>query len=101
MISGRKCSVSDKILEYMLNIIEATRNSKYLTAGLSTRGALAMYYTARTHAYFNGRDFVIPEDIRELAEYLIPHRVIFREEYENLEKRELVQSVIERIPTPV
>src|SRR5208283_3692498 len=94
----KKVHVSDKILEYMLNIIEATRNSKYLTAGLSTRGALAMYYTARTHAYFNGRDFVIPEDIRELAEYLIPHRVIFREEYENLEKRELVQSVIEQIP---
>lgn len=96
----KKVHVSDKILEYMLNIIEATRNSKYLTAGISTRGALAMHYTARTNAYFNGRDFVIPEDIKEFTDYLIPHRVIFREEYENLEKREIVQSIIERIPTP-
>jgi MoxR-like ATPase len=92
--------VSDKIFDYMLNIIEATRRSKYLTAGISTRGALAMRYTARTNAYFNGRDFVIPEDITELAEYLIPHRVIFREEYEHLEKREIVQSLIEEVPAP-
>ncbi|MGD0280781.1 MAG: MoxR family ATPase [Dissulfurispiraceae bacterium] len=97
----KKVYVSDKIFEYMLNIIEATRRSKYLMAGISTRGALAMHYTARTNAYFNGRDFVIPEDIRELAEYLIPHRVIFREEYEHLEKREIIQSLIEEIPAPV
>ncbi len=97
----KKVYVSDKIIEYMINIIEATRSSKYLTAGISTRGALAMHYTARTNAYFNGRDFVIPEDIKELAEYLIPHRVIFREEYEHLEKREIVLSLIEEIPAPV
>src|SRR5208282_4286962 len=95
-----KVYVSDKVLEYMLSIIEATRNTKYLAAGLSTRGALAIQNTARTNAYFNGRDFVIPEDIKELAEYLIPHRVIFRDEYEHLEKREIVQSLIEEIAAP-
>ncbi len=92
--------VSDKILEYMLSVIEATRSSKYLTAGISTRGALAIHYTARTNAYFKGRDFVIPEDVRELTEYLIPHRVIFREEYEHLKKKEIVQSLVDQIPAP-
>ena len=92
--------ISDKILDYTLKIIEATRSSKYLNAGLSTRGALALTYTAKTNAYFHGRDFVIPEDIKELAEYTIPHRVMFKEEYENLNKKEIIKSLIEEIEVP-
>lgn len=93
--------ISDRILDYALKIIEATRSSKYLNAGLSTRGALALTYTAKTNAYFHGRDFVIPEDIKELAEYTIPHRVMFKEEYENLNKKEIIKSLIEEIDMPV
>jgi len=97
----RKVYISDKILDYTLSIIQATRGNGYLSAGLSTRGALTITNTARTNAYFRGRDFVIPEDIRELAEYTIPHRVIFKEEYENLNKREIIKSLIEEIPAPL
>jgi MoxR-like ATPase len=91
---------SEKILEYILNIVEATRSSKYLISGVSTRGALAMNDTAKAHAYFQGRDFVIPEDIKELAAYVIPHRVIFREEYETLDKKEVVRSLLGEIKVP-
>lgn len=97
----RKVYISDKILDYTLSIIQATRGNGYLSAGLSTRGALTITNTARTNAYFRGRDFVIPEDIKELAEYTIPHRVIFKEEYENLNKREIIKSLIEEIPAPL
>lgn len=92
--------ISDRILDYALKIIKATRSSKYFNAGLSTRGALALTYTAKTNAYFHGRDFVIPEDIKELAEYTIPHRVMFKEEYENLNKKEIIKSLIEEIAVP-
>ncbi len=92
--------ISDKILTYILAIIEATRASKHLTGGLSTRGALTLINTARTNAYFHGRDFVIPEDIKELSEYTIPHRVLFKEEYEALDKKEIIKSLIETVSTP-
>jgi MoxR-like ATPase len=92
--------VSEKILTYLLAIVEATRTSKYLLAGISTRGALAMSTSAKAHAYFQGRDFVIPEDIKELAPYVIPHRVIFREEYETLEKKEFVRSLLDQVQVP-
>ncbi|MBZ0155674.1 MAG: MoxR family ATPase [Alphaproteobacteria bacterium] len=92
--------LSERMLEYVMNIVEATRASKYLRAGISTRGALAVNYTAKTNAYFSGRDFVIPEDIRGLAEYVIPHRVIFREEYEQVDRKEIIQSIIDQIPVP-
>jgi MoxR-like ATPase len=92
--------VSEKIFEYTLAIIKVTRNSEYLTSGLSTRGALTIISTAKSHAYFQGRDFVIPEDIKEMAEYTMPHRVLFREEYESLDRKGIITSLIEQIPTP-
>ena len=92
--------VSDKILDYTLSIIEATRSNQYFTAGLSTRGALALINTAKTNAFFHGRDFVIPEDIKELSVHTIPHRVLFIEEYEALDKKEIIKSLIDTISAP-
>ena len=93
--------VSDKVLDYLLDLIEATRGSKYLLAGISTRGALALVLTAKAIAYFQGKDFVVPENIKEIAEYVIPHRVLFKEEYENTNKKEIVKSFLAEVPTPV
>jgi len=92
--------ISDKVIEYILEIIEFTKKSKFLYAGISTRGSLAIIYTAKANAYLKGRDYVIPEDIKDLIDYVIPHRVIFKEEYENLNKKEIIKSIIEEVPTP-
>jgi MoxR-like ATPase len=92
--------VSDKIADYILDIVWATRESKYLESGLSTRGTLAIVSTAKTNAYMEGRDFIIPEDIKKLYKYLIPHRVIFKPEYES-QKEEIIKTIVESIPTPI
>ncbi len=92
--------ISDKILEYILDIVEATRVSKYLSAGISTRGVLALTAVAKTNAYFCGRDFVIPEDVKEIMEHTVPHRVILKEEYEQLDRWEIIQEILERTPVP-
>lgn len=95
-----KVYISEKIADYILDIVWATRESKYLESGLSTRGTLAITYTAKTKAYFEGRDFVIPEDIKSLSTYVIPHRVIFKPEYE-AQKEEVIKSLINQIPVPL
>ncbi|HWR58758.1 MAG TPA: MoxR family ATPase [Thermodesulfovibrionales bacterium] len=92
--------ISDKILEYILDIAEATRSSKYLSAGLSTRGVLALTTTAKANACFHGRDFVIPEDIKEITEHTMPHRVILKEEYEQLDRWEIIQEILGQTPVP-
>jgi MoxR-like ATPase len=97
----QKVILSDRVLDYILDIVEATRSSKFILTGISTRGILALKATAQTHAYFNGRDYVIPEDIKLLTPYTLPHRLIFREEYSNADKKEIVQSLIEQIRLPV
>jgi MoxR-like ATPase len=92
--------VSDKIMDYILDIVEATRNNKHIIAGISTRGVLAVTSAARVRAYFSGRDYVIPEDIRELAEFTMPHRIIVREEYEHADRKEIIRSILEGIAVP-
>ncbi|MDO8282762.1 MAG: MoxR family ATPase [Thermodesulfovibrionia bacterium] len=93
--------ISDNVLAYILDVVKATRNSKYFLTGLSTRGALAITETARTNAFFSGRDFLIPEDVKEMAEFTIPHRVIFKDEYESYDKKEIIRSIVKEVPVPV
>ncbi|RMA97673.1 AAA family ATPase [Hydrogenothermus marinus] len=92
--------ISDKVIDYILDIVELTRKTKFLYSGLSIRGSLSLVYTAKTNAYFKGRDYVIPEDIKELAIYTIPHRVIFKEEFEEKDKKEIIKSLIEEVKVP-
>ncbi|MBI4825975.1 MAG: MoxR family ATPase [Nitrospirae bacterium] len=93
--------ISDNVLAYILDVVKATRSCKYLLTGLSTRGALAITETARTNAFFSGRDFLIPEDVKEMAEFTIPHRVIFKDEYESYDKKEIIRSIVKEVPVPV
>ncbi|KJU82256.1 ATPase AAA, partial [Candidatus Magnetobacterium bavaricum] len=74
---------------------------KYLSSGISTRGALAITATARASAFLSGRDFVIPEDVKGLSQYTIVHRVLFKEEFDPHTRKEIIKSLIEQIPTPV
>ncbi|MEN6441115.1 MAG: MoxR family ATPase [Syntrophobacter sp.] len=92
--------VSEKILEYLLNIVEATRTSSYLSAGLSTRGALALVNTSKADAFMRGSDFVVPENVKAVAGYVICHRVIFKEEFETAGRKEIIRSLLDRVPVP-
>lgn len=71
-----KVTVSRDIACYVMDIITATRESDMLTYGASTRGALALYRASQIYAALQGRDFVIPEDVKREALYVLPHRVM-------------------------
>ncbi len=92
--------LSDQVLNYVLDIVAATRSSKYLTTGLSTRGSLAITATAKTDAFLQGRDFVIPENIKHLAPYVAAHRVQCKEDYDHLDRGEIIKSLLDDVPVP-
>ncbi|MBR0474059.1 MAG: MoxR family ATPase [Erysipelotrichaceae bacterium] len=71
-----KVSVSDDILNYIMDIVEATRKNPSLAAGVSTRGSLALYKASQISAAMSGRNYVIPEDVKKEAVYVLPHRVL-------------------------
>lgn len=72
----RTVQASDDVCDYILNIVEATRNSNDLALGSSPRGGLATLALARAWALIQGRSYVVPDDIKTLAPYTIRHRLI-------------------------
>lgn len=67
--------VSDDVASYIMNIVQATRNAGALVGGVSTRGAIALYKAAQVTAAMEGRDFVIPEDVKREAVAVLAHRM--------------------------
>ncbi len=74
----RKVKFEDSVLDYLQDIVHATRTSPELQVGVSTRGALGYYRAAQAMATIHDRDYVTPDDIKKLALPLIAHRVVPR-----------------------
>ncbi len=72
----RNVKVDDSLVEYLLDLVESTREHDGFQVGVSTRGALSFYRGCQAHAITNGRDFVTPDDIKSLAIPVLSHRVL-------------------------
>ncbi len=91
----RSISVDDSIYDYVLDIVEATRNSSELRVGVSTRGALSLYRASQAWAMIDGRDYVTPDDVKQLASSVLAHRVIAADVAFGAKKDE-AEAIIER-----
>ncbi|MDR2170005.1 MAG: MoxR family ATPase [Planctomycetaceae bacterium] len=91
-----KVRVDDAINSYILDVVEATRRSDELLVGVSTRGAIALSRAAQTFALIEGREFVVPDDVKELAISVLAHRVI-PNSYSHGSQRQNAEALIERI----
>ncbi len=74
----RSVQFEESLVEYLLNIVHATRDSDSLQVGVSTRGAIAFYRAAQALAVVENRQHVIPDDIKRLAIPVLSHRVVAR-----------------------
>lgn len=74
--------VDASIMEYIAQLVQATRTDRDIALGVSTRGALALARAAKTWAISQGRGFVIPDDVRDLAVPVLAHRIIVDPEVE-------------------
>lgn len=71
-----KVFVHESIREYMVDIVEATRQGEEAVLGVSPRGSLALLRCAKAYAWLNGRDYCIPDDIKALAVPVLAHRIV-------------------------
>ena len=92
----RSVTVDDSIHEYLLDLVDATRRSDDLHVGVSTRGTLALYRAAQSLAFIEGRDFVIPDDIKRLAVPVLGHRVIAKG-FLTGNSRDHVENIVQRL----
>ena len=68
--------IQDEVIEYALSIVDATRKLSELEYGLSPRASLDLLMAAKANAYINDRDYVIPQDILDMAKVVLTHRLI-------------------------
>jgi MoxR-like ATPase len=92
----RAVTVDDSINGYLLDVVEATRQSEDLHVGASLRGSLALYRAAQALALVEGRRFVVPDDVQRLAVPVLAHRVITKG-YLHGGQREAVETLIRRL----
>jgi MoxR-like ATPase len=90
-------TASDKILDYILTIAEATRRHPSLAAGVSTRGAMALLRAAKRVAWMRGRDFAVPEDVKIFAAEILAHRV---QATGGADAKKIIAGIFEETPSP-
>ena len=77
----RRIYVVDSIRQYILNLVRATRTHPALSLGASPRGSLALYHSSQAYAAIQGRDYVIPDDVKRLAVVCLAHRMVMDPEH--------------------
>ncbi len=94
--------LSEELLDYIVDVIRGTREHASLDVGASTRAANMLASAARAHAALNGRDFVIPDDVKTLALPVLRHRVILSAsaEIEGLSADRIVSEILDRTAAP-
>ncbi|MEM3832157.1 MAG: MoxR family ATPase [Thermoprotei archaeon] len=94
--------VSDEVLKYIVNIVRATRNHSYVEVGVSPRGTLALLKLSRIRAVVEGRDYVIPDDVKEVAPYVLSHRLILKSELwiKGIRPEQIISHVINEVEVP-
>jgi len=98
--------VEESILEFILRIVDATRTESDFRAGASVRGGLALRTAAQARALVKGRDFVLPDDVTELVQSVLAHRLaLARQSGDALEERRTVglhlKRILSALPPPV
>ncbi len=97
--------VDDSITRYILSIVEQTRLHEQIELGISPRGTQSLYVAAQAWALLNGREFVTPQDVREVAEPVLSHRLIPKSKSFNLvhvaeERKKIIQDILQTVPIP-
>ncbi len=95
--------VDESLERYLLGIVRATRTHPDVAVGASPRGSLALYKTAQAFAALSGRDYVVPEDVRQVAELTLPHRLIVRPESQlrGRDARTILAEVVRDAPLDI
>lgn len=97
-----KVRVSDEMIEYMILIIQATRSHSEIELGVSPRGTMALFSAVQARAAINGRDYVLPDDVKAMAIPVLAHRLILNSKaiVTGHKAKEIVAHILKEAPVP-
>ncbi|MCZ7664980.1 MAG: MoxR family ATPase [Thermoleophilia bacterium] len=91
---------SDALLEYVLDVVWATRRSEKILLGVSPRGAEALVLGAKAWAFLDGRDYCRPEDVQAVAPAVMRHRLVPHGEYTAMRREQVAEDLLRSVPIP-
>jgi MoxR-like ATPase len=94
--------VANEAMKYIIDIVSATRHHPHIELGSSPRGSLALFRTAQTRAAMAGRTYVIPDDVKALAEVTLAHRIFLNLDARarEISSRQIIKDILASIPVP-
>jgi MoxR-like ATPase len=101
--SVRSVRVDDSLADYLLDLVEATREHPDVHLGASTRAALSLYRAAQALALSCGRDYIVPDDVKRLAVPVLAHRLLIRRARAGPggdSGEQIVQEIVRQTPVP-
>jgi MoxR-like ATPase len=95
--------VDPDLEEYIATLVHTTRGDRRVAVGASPRGSLSFLKMARAHAALEGREYIIPDDVKRFAEPVLSHRIILQPEYwmSHQVTGEVIRDVLGKVPVPV
>ncbi len=98
----RHVTISEDIKRYIVDLVDATRSHPEVYLGASPRGSIALFRASQALAGMQGRDFVLPDDVKRMAVPALAHRLIVGSgaRIREVDSREIVQELLERLPAP-
>ncbi|WP_163195454.1 AAA family ATPase [Clostridium thermarum] len=98
----RKVHAAKPLLDYIVNIIQYSRVSKYIALGGSTRASIALLRTSQAMAFINGRDYIIPDDVKKNVYQVLCHRIILSPvaRANSMNEMDVVSDILDRISIP-
>lgn len=99
----KNVKISDDLLTYITNLAAASRKNEQLRLGISPRGSLALMKTSMAYAFIQGREYVLPDDIKYLFPYVTRHRIIlsYDSELNQVDKDEVMEDIVGEVEVPV
>jgi len=99
----QQVAVSDGIRRYIVQLVDETRKHPGVYLGVSPRGALALMRAAQGWAYLQGRDYLLPDDVKRLVFDALAHRLILQPEarMRGVQEKEVLKNIVQSVPVPV
>ncbi|MDX8363284.1 MULTISPECIES: MoxR family ATPase [Bacillaceae] len=100
---AKEVYVDDQLKQYIVDLVLGTRNHTSTYLGVSPRGSLALMKACQAFALIHDRDYVIPDDVQYLAQFVLSHRIILKSEakFEGLSTEDIIEQVIKRTRIPI
>ncbi len=100
--AARNITVEQGIIDYIINLGQASRNSRDLTLGVSTRASIQTLLAAKTYGALQGRDFVTPDDVKAIVPHVYRHRIVLKPEaeIEGLDPDAVIQRILGQVEVP-